>query len=109
MALTRAREDSKEPKTDTPDRTNPVHPNLNQPVRSLDKRNPKSGKPRPKDGADDTVSYLGHLSQAPGVGVFVEENLVGHLLPDLSLGPLLLSPDKNIRSKQDTRERERER
>lgn len=40
------------------------------------------------------VSYLGHLSQAPGVRVLVEEDLVGHFLPDLSLGPLLLSPKK---------------
>lgn len=38
-------------------------------------------------------SYLGHLSQATGVGVLVEEDLVGHLLPDLSLGPLLLSSE----------------
>lgn len=46
------------------------------------------------------LSYLGHLGQASGVGVLVEKDLVSHFLPDLSLGPLLLSP--GLTSGQDT-------
>ena len=38
-----------------------------------------------------TISHLGHLRQATDVCVLVEKDLVGHFLPDLSLGPLLLS------------------
>lgn len=44
-----------------------------------------------KGSAIRSLSHLGHLRQATDVRVLVEKDLVGHFLPDLSLGPLLLS------------------
>jgi len=45
-------------------------------------------------------SHLGHLGQATGVRVLVEEDLVGHLLPHLPLGPLLFSPRRERGTKR---------
>lgn len=47
--------------------------------------------------------HLRDLSQATGVRVLVEKDLVGHFLSDLTLGPLLLSV-KTSKNKKDERD-----
>lgn len=46
------------------------------------------------------MSHLRYLRQATDVRVLVEKDLVGHFLPDLSLGPLLLSSRTIVKSSQ---------
>lgn len=59
----------------------------------IPKNNPETRNPNDKKRhhRSNRKTDLRNLSQATGVCVFVEEDLVGHLLPNLSLGPLLLT------------------